>query len=138
MRSWWVIGLVVTLSLSGCGSDDDGGGGHGAMSGASGSSGSGGGAGASALAAPTVKSVMPMPPAGLHVTWNNVQTDCDEIEGERKTATVPYAVAFKVPGYVDNEHDATATESLEYTYRVRCRKGSDYSPYSNEMSGMPQ
>jgi hypothetical protein len=82
--------------------------------------------------------VMPMPPAGLHVTWNNVQTDCDEIEGERQTASDPWAVVFTVPGEADNSHDGTATEAIEYTYRVRCHKGADYSPYSNEMSGTPE
>lgn len=150
----WSLGFALALfvSTAACSSDDDDGGGAGnagtagtagsagsggGTGGASGASGAGGSAGSStALAAPTIDTVAPMA-GGLHVMWTNVQTDCDEIEGERKTATAEYAVVFKVPGYVDNKHDGTATEPTEYTFRVRCRKGSDYSPYSNEMSGTP-
>jgi hypothetical protein len=119
------MGLVVTVFAlsSACGSEDDG-------------SGSGGSAGSAALAAPMITSITPMA-GGLHVMWTNVQTDCDEIEGERKTATVAYAVVFKVPGDADNKHDGTAIDPVEYTFRVRCRKGADYSPYSNEMSATP-
>ena len=146
--------LLVWVSIAGCGSDDAGGGsgGSGATGGSagsagasgsggtSGSAGSGGSAGAAlALAPPVIEMVMPMPPAGLHVTWQNVQADCDEVEGERMGGAEPYAVVFTVPGYVDNSHDGTATDTTtEYTYRLRCRKGSDYSSYSNEMSGTPQ
>jgi hypothetical protein len=130
---------MFAMSVGACGSDDDDGDGQGGSAGVAGSSGSGGSAGGtSALAAPVIGMVMPMAPAGLHVTWSNVQTDCDEVEGERKSPTAAYAPVFKVPGYVDNSHDGTATESVEYTYRLRCRKGTDYSPYSNEMSGTPQ
>lgn len=113
-----IFGLLLATA---CGSDD----------------GDGGGSGSGALAAPLVEMVMPMAPAGLHVTWKNVQADCEEIEGERKTATADYAVVFSVPGSADNKHDGTATDKVEYTYRLRCKKGSSYSPYSNEMSGTP-
>lgn len=105
--------------LSGCGSDD-------------------GGDQAGSLQAPLLETVMPMAPAGLHVTWKNVTTDCDSVEGQRMTATTPWTVAFTVPGSVDNEHDGAATEKVEHTYRVRCKKGDQFSPYSNEMSGTPQ
>jgi hypothetical protein len=140
-----MLALTLLLAVSACGSDDgDGGsGGQGGQGGSAGSSGSGGSAGSAgsvgsgALAAPVLEMVMPMAPAGLHVTWQNVQTDCDEIEGERKSASAEYTNVFGVPGYVDNSHDASATEAIEYTYRVRCKKGADYSPFSNEMSGMP-
>ncbi len=81
--------------------------------------------------------VMPMAPAGLHVTWKNTQADCEEIEGERKTATAEYAIVFSVPGSADNKHDGSATDKVEYTYRLRCKKSGSYSPYSNEMSGTP-
>lgn len=146
MRNWRGATLVLVVALAGCGSDDAGGGSGGSSS-LGGSAGSGASAGMGgqatggsagtngALAAPVIDMVMPMAPAGLHVTWTNVQSDCDEVEGERKTASEAYAVVFTVPGEVDNEHDASATEQIEYTYRVRCRKGSDYSPYSNEVSG---
>lgn len=152
--------LLVCLSVAACGSDDgEGGSGGGAATGgsagnagASGSGGTSGGAGTSGSggvggsagaaltpAPPVIEMVMPMPPAGLHVTWQNVQADCDEVEGERKGGADPYAVVFTVPGYVDNSHDGSATDTTtEYTYRLRCRKGTGYSSYSNEMSGTPQ
>ncbi len=70
--------------------------------------------------------------------WTNNQTDCDAIEGERKSATEAYKVVFSIPdGTVDNKHDAPLTAGTAYTYRLRCKKGSDYSPYSNEKSGTP-
>jgi hypothetical protein len=145
--------LVVSFGVLGCGSDDSGGGSGGTSgSGGGGGSGATGGSGGSAgglgsggsaggngtLSAPVIDMVMPMAPAGLHVSWTNAQSDCDEVEGERKSASEPYAVVFTVPGEADNEHDASATQLIEYTYRLRCHKGSDYSPYSNEMSGTPE
>lgn len=89
-----------------------------------------------ALAAPTITMVMKMT-GGLHVTWTNNERDCDAIEGERKSAS-EWAVVFTVPdGSVDNKHDAPLDAGTTYTYRLRCKKGPDYSPYSNEMSGTP-
>lgn len=118
MRGWSLLGLALALAVTGCGSDD----GEGASSGA--------------LAAPVIEGVTAMPP-GLHVTWSNVTTDCDAIEGERKSGTDPYTVVFDVPGYVDNEHDSTAQNPVEHTYRLRCRRGAEHSAYSNEVSGTP-
>ena len=92
---------------------------------------------AAPLKAPVITTVMKMS-GGLHVMWTNAQTGCDAIEGERKTATEPYALAFTVPdGSVDNKHDGPLTVGTAYTYRVRCKKGADYSPFSNEKSGTP-
>lgn len=89
------------------------------------------------LKAPTITMVMKMT-GGLHLMWTNNQTDCDAIEGERKSATEAYKVVFTVPdGSVDNKHDAPLTAGTEYTYRLRCKKGTDYSPPSNEKSGSP-
>lgn len=113
-----IFGLLLA---SACGSEDDG----------------GGGSGNGSLAAPLLEMVMPMAPGGLHVTWKNAQADCEEVEAERKDATTDYAVVFSVPGSVDNKHDGTATDKVEYTYRLRCKKSDSYSPYSNEMSGTP-
>ncbi len=90
-----------------------------------------------ALKAPTVSMVAPMA-GGLHVVWKNGQADCDAIEGERKSAAEVYKVVFAVPdGSVDNKHDAPLAAGTAYTYRLRCRKGSEYSPYSNEKTGTP-
>lgn len=80
----------------------------------------------------------------LHVTWTNPTTRCDDIEGERKaemsdgTVHEPYKVVFTVPGSADNKHDTSATADMKYTYRLRCKAGSAYSEYSNEMSGNPK
>lgn len=81
---------------------------------------------------------------GLHVTWTNPAASCEAIEGERK-AQMPdgsvheqYKVVFTVPGSADNKHDASATENMSYTYRLRCKSGSSYSSYSNEVSGNPK
>lgn len=91
--------------------------------------------------APTIKTIEPMA-GGLHVFWTNNTQSCDAIEGERKSATEPYGRAFTVPdGSVDNKHDAPQNPSLvagrPYTYRLRCKKGSAYSPYSAEASATP-
>ena len=94
--------------------------------------------GGSGIGAPTLDKIMKMT-GGLHLLWTNpAGVECDTIEGERKTATTAYAVAFTVPGSVDNKHDATATAKTTYTYRLRCKVGTAYSDYSNEMSGNPQ
>jgi hypothetical protein len=89
------------------------------------------------LAAPVLTTLMKMT-GGLHVMWTNKQPDCDAIEGERKSATEEYKVVFTVPdGTVDNKHDGSLTAGTAYTYRLRCKKGADYSPYSNEKTGTP-
>jgi hypothetical protein len=97
-------------------------------------SGSSGGHGSSN--APHLAEATPMA-GGIHVTWHLPATACDSIEGERKTDADPYAVVFTVPGQVDNKHDAEATEDATYTYRLRCKRGDDYSDYSNELSANP-
>lgn len=79
---------------------------------------------------------MPMEGA-LHLEWMNMQKDCDSVEAERKMHTDPFAQIFSVPGTVDNKMDSSATENMDYTYRLRCKKGTAYSDYSNEMSGNP-
>ncbi len=94
-------------------------------------------AGSNTLSAPTLDKIMKMT-GGLHILWTNpAGVTCDSIEGERKTDTAPYAVAFTVPGEVDNKHDATATQPTKYTYRLRCKVGAGYSPYSNELGATP-
>lgn len=89
------------------------------------------------LKAPTITMVMTMD-GGLHVMWENAQKDCDAVEGERKSETEAYTLVFTTPGSTDNKHDAPLTKGTAYTYRVRCKKGSSYSPYSNEESGTPE
>lgn len=110
-----------------------------AASGGTGAGGSGGVGGSQvpALVAPELGTLMPMQGA-LHVMWTNKQADCDTVEGERKTETEPYTMAFTVPGEADNKHDASANANTVYTYRLRCKKGDVYSDYSSEMSRNPK
>jgi hypothetical protein len=92
---------------------------------------------AQGLEAPMLMEVVPMEGA-LHLTWMNMQKDCDSVEGERKMEHhADYEVAFSVPGTVDNKMDTAATDDMMYTYRMRCKKGTAYSSYSNEMSANP-
>lgn len=89
------------------------------------------------LKAPTIDSVNKMAGA-LHVFWTNAETTADEVVLERKTSTVPYVIVATLPGDSDNLHDVDANQATMYTYRVRCKKGSAYSPYSKEKSGSPK
>ncbi len=95
--------------------------------------------------APELVELAPMA-GSLHVTWKNVEPTCDSIELERKevartdpppASASTFAVVYVLPGAVDNKHDGTATGDAIYTYRLRCKKGSAYSGYSNEMSASP-
>lgn len=141
MRTLSPFLLAVTLSATGCSSSEtkqSSDGGNGTDAGAEGSD-----AMSDAmpmpgtLKAPVVSMVAPMA-GGLHVMWKNGQADCDAIEGERKSAAEAYKVVFTVPdGSVDNKHDAPLTAGMAYTYRLRCKKGNDYSPYSNEKTATP-
>lgn len=156
--------VMVLLSLSalgaGCSSSQDpqptssGSSGSTGSSGTSGSSGSSGdttsgatsgtsGSPAAAPKAPKIDQVAKMMGA-LHVMWTNTETTCDSIVGERQAQMADgsvmeaYAVAFTVPGEADNKHDTTATANMKYTYRLRCKKGDQFSAYSNELSGSPK
>jgi hypothetical protein len=92
---------------------------------------------------PTVDEVAKMD-GSLHVTWKNADSSCDSVEGERQAKMADgsimekYKVVFTVPGDVDNKHDTSASDDMEYTYRLRCKKGATYSPYSNELSKNPK
>lgn len=80
----------------------------------------------------------------LHLMWVNQETSCDTIEAERRanmadgTAMEQYKVVFSVPGDADNKMDPTATDNMTYTYRLRCKKGANYSDYSNEKGLNPK
>jgi hypothetical protein len=112
--------LIVPLLAVACSSSDDGDKGG-------------------SLQAPNLTEVMPMT-GGLHVNWENEQTDCEAIEIERMMGSGgDYAVVFSVPGSADNKMDDTATDkAMSYMYRLRCKKGAAYSAYSNEKSGTPK
>ena len=91
---------------------------------------------AASLKAPKLTMVMKMMGV-LHAMWTNNQTDCDSIEMERKDDMTAYKVVFTLAGDLDNKMDSGASANMTYTYRLRCKKGADYSPYSNEMSANP-
>lgn len=92
---------------------------------------------AAVVKAPTIDGVSKMT-GSLHVTWTNAEPAADTVELERKTATVAYKVVYSLPGEADNKHDMGASDATMYTYRARCKKGTTYSAYSNEMSGSPK
>ena len=93
--------------------------------------------------APTIDTVAQMQGA-LHVMWTNPTPACETIEGERQatmsdgSVMEKYKVAFTVPGEADNKHDTTATDAMTYSYRLRCKTGSQYSAYSNVVAGTPK
>lgn len=120
--------LIVTLiaGLAGCSSSED-----------TKSSGE-----AASLKAPKIDSVEKMM-GSLHVMWTNQDTTCESVVGERK-AEMPsgmvhedFKEVFTESGEADNHHDTSATEDMTYTYRLRCKKGTAFSDYSNTMSGNP-
>jgi hypothetical protein len=120
MRFWNVFVLFAVLFAGACssGGDDDT-------------------SATTTLQAPMLMEVAPMEGA-LHLAWMNMQKDCDSVEAERKMEhQTSYDLAFSVPGSVDNKMDTSATDNMMFTYRMRCKKGSTYSSYSNEMSANP-
>lgn len=91
---------------------------------------------AQSLAAPTIERLMRMD-GGLHVMWTNNQKDCDAVVGERKSGTDEWAVAFTAAGTADNLHQTGMKPGVLCTYRLRCKKGADFSAFSNEKSQTP-
>lgn len=94
------------------------------------------GTGATAPIAPVLDDVMAMN-GSLHVSWT-VNGSCDAIEAERKTDMDDWAVAFSVAGTEKSHVDDKATADMTYTYKLRCKKGDEYSGYSNEKSANPK
>jgi len=140
-------GVLLAAAAAACGGDDkgtstssSGGLSSGSTSGGETSSGapeeSGSGAATPQVAGPKIVSVMKMT-GSLHVTWE-LPAKCDGVELERKDGDGAFKVVYELPGTVDNKHDGKATSDMKYTYRARCTLGSDYTEYSNEMSGNPQ
>ncbi len=113
-----IIVTALAIFMAACSSD-----GHGGSDGA--------------LEAPMLMEVVPMQGA-LHLTWMNMQADADSVEAERKMDTGAFEQAFLVPGTVDNRMDTAAMDDMPYTYRLRAKKGAEYSVFSNEMTANPQ
>jgi hypothetical protein len=88
--------------------------------------------------APTLDTVAAMHGA-LHLFWTNETTDCDAIEGERSILDEPFEPLFAVEGDVEDLADDDATDpTLVYSYRLRCRRGDELSPYSNVDARSPK
>lgn len=95
-------------------------------------------AGGETLEAPIFDTLKPNASKTLTVGWTNVQKDCDGVEAWRKDALDPYVVVFTAPGTASSQDDPGATQNINYTYKLRCKKGSSYSPFSYELSANPQ
>ncbi|HVX97480.1 MAG TPA: hypothetical protein VHK47_21380 [Polyangia bacterium] len=131
-RTFALVVLTLACGAAACGS-----------SGSSASSDGGGDAQvSSSLLAPVLDTLKPVPAdagmPGLHVGWTNQTAGCDAVEGWRKDALAPYAIVFTEPGTARSHDDFTATQNVNYTYRLRCKKGGAVSEYSSELSANPQ
>jgi hypothetical protein len=123
------IGLCIGMSvlLAACGSEVEPG--TGTMGGQT------GGGATIVPEVPILESVLPVGKV-LRVQWKTT-SECEAIEGERRTPSVTYAVVFNVPGTDTDYVDEEANSDEEYTYRIRCQIGDVYSEYSNQVSGNP-
>jgi hypothetical protein len=89
------------------------------------------------LVAPIID-VMQTVPKGIKIGWYNAP-DCEAIVGEVKTGLASYYEVFSVPNTETFTIDTTPMGianhgSMQFTYRLRCKKGTTLSPYSNELS----
>src|SRR5436190_21002161 len=95
--------------------------------------GCGGGGG---LAAPSNLTAVPMG-GGVHVTWKDNSTDEDSFEIERKAGGGAFALLDSIPFDSALYHDAAVSFGTTYTYRVRAKRMTSTSAYSNEASADP-
>ena len=71
-------------------------------------------------------------PEGIKLDWTNAGVaDYDGTSIERSADGITYAEIDTVASGVLTYQDTTAVFQTEYYYRVRCYKGTNYSPYSN-------
>ncbi len=145
MKTWrvWVCVASIAVNAPACGDDSSGDGGSGGSAASSTSASttssvnSTTGSSNAAPLAPVLDMVEPMHGA-LHLYWTNTTPDCDTVTGERSEDGGMFTQFFSVPGTVDNEADDAATDAMiTYSYRVRCAKAGQQSPYSNEVSASP-
>jgi len=73
-------------------------------------------------------------PSTIRLNWSNSGSGFDGTSIERSTDGVTYAEIDTVASGVVQYNDTGLTEKLTYYYRLRCYKGSNYSPYSNVAS----
>ena len=73
-------------------------------------------------------------PEGIQLNWLNAGADYHGTSIERSADGVTYAEIDTVASGVLTYQDTTAVFGSTYYYRVRCYKGTNYSPYSNAES----
>lgn len=73
-------------------------------------------------------------PEGIQLDWLNAGAGYDGTSIERSADGVTYAEIDTVASGVLTYQDLTAVFGSTYYYRVRCYKGTNYSPYSNAES----
>src|SRR5262245_52809052 len=101
--------------------------------GCTGASGGGGGP-----AAPTNLTAAPMG-GGVHLTWTDNSDDEDGFDIERKVdqGNAAFATLDSVPFDSTIYHDAAVAPGTTYAYRVRAKRATSYSAYSNEAAADP-
>lgn len=82
--------------------------------------------------------VMQTVPTGIKVGWYDTP-DCDLIVAEMKNGIQSYKEEFSVAGTETSTIDIKPAsfpnhDSMQFTYRLRCKKGTQFSAYSNELS----
>ncbi len=99
----------------------------------------GGGPGAGGeLSAPSNLTAAPLG-GGIHLTWKDNSSDEDAFDIERKetTGSGAFAALDGVPFNSTLYHDAAVNLGTTYTYRVRARRATSTSAYSNEAAADP-
>ena len=100
--------------------------------------GCGGGGAGGALSAPSNLTAAPMG-GGVHLTWTDNSADEDGFDIERKVAqgNAGFAALDSVPFDSSLYHDAAVSAGTTYVYRVRAKRATSYSAYSNEAAADP-
>jgi len=71
---------------------------------------------------------------GVHLTWKDNAKDEESFEIERKESSGSYALLDSIPFNSVLYHDADVSLGIKYSYRVRAKRPSSYTAYSNEAS----
>jgi hypothetical protein len=76
---------------------------------------------------------------GVHLTWTDTSSDEDGFDIERKVAegNAGFAALDSVPFDSTVYHDAAVSPGTTYAYRVRAKRATTFSAYSNEASADP-
>jgi uncharacterized repeat protein (TIGR01451 family) len=79
--------------------------------------------------APSVLTATGISPTQISLTWNDTSSDETGFEIDRNSSVIS-TTSDAITYYLDNSVSA----STNYDYRVRAKRGSDYSAYSNTVS----